>query len=104
MTIGPEPMTRMRCRSARRGMDQVLDDVVNGSLRSPACRPAELAVVPDENRDVDRAQKCGVAANVGRNASSLQDAIGQVANSQSMAAANVVDLARNAFLEQLRVS
>src|ERR1700683_632787 len=76
MMMGPEPTTRMRWRSARRGMwrprgraairrsagraDQVVDNIAHRPGRLPACGVAQLRVVPDQRRHIDGADERGL--------------------------------------------
>src|SRR5438876_11596297 len=103
MMIGPEPITRMRWRSARRGMYQVVEDVVDGALRRPARRLPKFVIVSDEDRNIDRAEQVGIARNVSGHAKTLENALRQLPYRRSLTAADVIHLAGHPLLEQLHV-
>src|SRR3954466_11951809 len=98
--MGPEPITRMRCMSARRGMDQIIDDVTARATRGPSCRTPELLAVAHQYRHVHRTCPCRIGCNVGRDAELLQDSRGECAHRAPLTTADVVDLSLGAALQQ----
>src|SRR5450830_12303 len=100
MTIGPEPMTRMRWMSARRGMNQIVDDVVARPAGSPTSSAPKLAVAANEHGHVHRTCQCWIGSNVGGDAEPVQDGGRERTNTRAVPAAHVVHLARRASLEQ----
>src|SRR5690242_21811644 len=78
MMIGPEPITRIRWRSVRRGIQQVVDDVRVRLLRSPACVTPQLFRRTNIDRDVGRADERLLARNVGCCAHAQQDILGEL--------------------------
>src|SRR6476661_10919924 len=98
MTIGPEPITRMRWRSARRGMYQVIDDVVaRPGGCPPSCAP-QLGVAADEDGNVHWPRKRRIRSNVGGDTDSTQDGLRQLAHADPFATADVVGLSGRAVL------
>src|SRR3990172_967027 len=61
MTMGPEPMRRMRWRSGRRGMEQIGDDGRAGAARRPPGIRAHFVVAAHEDGDVHGAAERVVA-------------------------------------------
>src|SRR5258705_11106658 len=104
MMIGPEPMTRIRWRSARRGMDQIVDDVIARPAGGPAGGATELAVAADLHRHVHGTDQPRIAANLGRSFKSLQDALREGTHAHAFGAADVVDLAHRALGRQRKIS
>src|SRR3954466_648108 len=104
MMMGPEPMTRMRWRSERRGMDQVVDDVVARPAGRPPGRTAQLGVAADLNGNVDGPSEGWITAHLGGTAGAEQNALRQRAHAHPLAAADVVDLARGTVGVQGKIS
>ena len=67
----------MRCRSARRGMDQVVDDRVERESGRPAGRAPQLGRVADEHRNLGRAHQRGVGAQYRIDADASKHALRQ---------------------------
>src|SRR5690349_4612495 len=103
MTIGPEPMTRMRWRSARRGMNQVIDDVVARVPGGPPRRAAKLGVRADEDGNVHGASERWIHSNLSGCADSTQDGLRQCAHAHPFTAADVVGLSRCSLRQQREV-
>src|SRR3954468_21457468 len=96
MMIGPEPITRMRCRSARRGMNEIVDDVGASVSRPPASNALELRRRADERGYVNAAHERRIGGNLGGDADSQQDFSCQFPSAHAIAATDVVDLTGNA--------
>src|SRR5258708_30092229 len=103
MTIGPEPMTRMRWMSARRGMNQIIYDVIARTARRPARRAVKFGVASHEHRDVHGTRPRGIHSNVGRDANALQDGRRERSDRYALAAAHIVHVAHGSALEQQQV-
>src|SRR5215218_478173 len=103
MTIGPEPMTRIRWMSARRGMNQVVDDVLTGMTGRPAGGAPEFAAAADQYRDVDGTGQRRVARNLGRDTDALQDQLAERTHARPVSAGHVVGLTRDAKLHQRKI-
>src|SRR5436190_735665 len=96
MMIGPDPITRMRFRSFRRGIDYVVDDLKMSEPRRPSRGRLELRRISHEFSHIAGPSERRVRRNVGRHAHTLQDSSGQLARAQADAAAHIVDLSRYA--------
>src|SRR5215207_8749041 len=103
MTIGPEPMTRIRWMSARRGMNQVVDDVLAGMTGRPTSGAPEFAAVADQYRDVDGTGQRRIARNLSRDTDALQDRLAERAHGRPLSACHVVGLTRDAELHQRKI-
>src|SRR3954451_22124910 len=103
MTMGPEPMTRMRCMSARRGMDQIIYDVVACFPRGPPGRTTELLVTAHQHRHVHRTCTCRICCNVSRDTETLQDSRGELTHRVALSAADVINLACGATFHQRKI-
>src|SRR5689334_21912736 len=103
MMIGPEPMRRIRWRSARRGIYEIRNDVVTGKRRGPARRVAKLRRVADEPGYFDPPDERGVHFDVRRGARCGQHLRGEVADTLWDAAADVVGLAGCAPVHQKKI-
>src|SRR5690349_13410814 len=103
MTIGPEPITRMRWRSARRAMNQVVNDVVHSVSRGPARRCPEFPAVANQYGYVHRPHERRIDGNLSGPASALQDSRRDLVDREARAAGDVVDLARLPVLQQHKV-
>src|SRR5690348_5963212 len=100
MTIGPEPMTRIRWMSARRGMNQVIDDVVTRPGGYPPGGVTKLCVVANQHGDVHWPRQRRIRSNVGSHTHSTQDGQRERAHADPFTAAHVVRLAGRAALDQ----
>src|SRR5580765_2155133 len=99
MMIGPEPITRMRCRSVRRGMSgakQIVDDVGVSQARCPTGRLLELRRRSDEHGNVGGTDQRWFGRNVSVYASLKQDSGRKLAHAESYAARDVVHFAGRA--------
>src|ERR687895_2974591 len=96
MTIGPEPMSIMRCRSARRGTDEIFDDRVEGELGRPSGRAPQLGRVTNQHRHVGGAYQRGILAQYRIDPDESKHALRERADVNSVPAGHVVDLAGRA--------
>src|SRR5438128_864646 len=103
MTIGPDPMTRMRWRSARRGMNQIVNDMVHRSRRRPAGRLSNLRIDAHELWNVDGASQRWITPNLGRHTGATQDTLGQRADGDPDSAGHVVHVAASSSIEQAHI-
>src|SRR6476661_2292417 len=103
MTIGPEPMTRIRWRSVRRGMNQVIDDVVAREGWDPAGRATKLGVAADEDGDVHWPRERRIRSNVSRYTRAAQDGARELPDADPFAAGHVVRVTGRTPFEQRKV-
>src|SRR6476661_1400967 len=103
MTIGPEPMTRIRWMSARRGMNQVIDDVVARQGWGPAGCAAKLGVAANEDGNVHWPRERRIRSNVSGGTCPAQDSAGELADTDPFPAGHVVGVPRGTVLEQCEV-
>src|SRR5688500_20160672 len=99
MTIGPEPINMMRCRSARRGTDQIFDDGVESELRRPSSRASQLGRVADEDWHLGRADQRSVGVQYRIDTDQSKHTLGERADVDANAAGHVVHGADGAALD-----
>src|SRR5690242_21444399 len=100
MTIGPEPITRIRWMSARRGMNQVIDDVVARQGWDPTGRATKLGVVADQDGNVDWPRQRRICCNVSSDTDPAQDSVRELPHTDSLAARHVVAVSHGATLQE----
>src|SRR3954469_10079642 len=98
MMIGPEPMTRIRCRSVRLGIEQIVDDVVVRLSRRPAGLSRQFGRRADEHWCVRGPHQRRLGRNVSGDASSKQDALGELPYRNANTAAHIVHFSRASAL------
>src|SRR5918992_2307662 len=103
MTIGPEPMSIMRWRSARRGTNQLFDDRVEVEAGRPSGRAAQPGRVAYEHRHIGGTHKRRIRLQyrIGTNQSKHASADGGDLHARS--ARNVVDLSARTALDDIGV-
>src|SRR4051794_32996214 len=96
-------MTRIRWMSVRRGMDQVIDDVVARPAGSPSGGVTKLAVAADEHRHVHWAHECWIGGDLGVDAEALEYCRSELAHRHPFTTADVVRLTHHASFEQRKI-
>src|SRR5687767_833593 len=86
--------------SARRGMNQVVDDVVDRALWGAASGASQLGIVADKNWQVAWTHERRVLHTPGGDAQPPQDAPGDLPNARALPAGHIVHLSRLAALEE----
>src|SRR4051794_8781265 len=103
MMIGPEPMTRIRCRSVRLGIEQIVDDVVVRLSGRPAGLSRQFGRRADEHWCVRSPHERWFGRNVSGDARSKQDTLGELSHGDADTATHVVDLARASTLGKEKI-
>src|SRR5918996_4318744 len=103
MMIGPEPMSMMRWRSARRGTNQLFDDRVEVEAGRPSGRAAQLGRVAYEHRHIGGAHKRRIRLQYRIGADESKHTSADGADLHSGSARNVVDLSGRAALHEIGV-
>src|SRR3954468_20740421 len=103
MMIGPDPMTRIRLRSVRFGIQQLVDDIYVRLFRRPARVTRELRRRADQGRDVRGTSQRGLERNLSRRASLQQDVARQLYRVDAYTARDVVYLANAAAFGQRKI-
>src|SRR5689334_14950185 len=96
-------MTRMRCMSARRGMNQVINDVVAGEGRYPTGRATKLGAVADQDGDVHWPRQRRIRNNVSSDTESAQDGARELPDTDSFAARHVVRVSGRPTLQEREI-
>src|SRR5687768_502853 len=103
MMIGPEPISMMRCRSARRGTDQIVDDGVEGQAGRPSGRASQLGGVTNEDWHLDGTHQRSVGVQYRIDAYQSKHALRERPDIDARPACDVVHLTRRPALEQVDV-